>query len=457
MLSTPHPTSGGKHAIVIGGSMAGLLAARVLSDHYAEVTLLERDVIPALPQNRRGVPQGCHTHGLLASGRQILDALFPGISDTLIRAGAVTGDIVRDARWFHEGACLARVTSGLEGLLMTRPLLESVVRARVMALPNVRTRDNCAVERLAVTQDYHRVTGVQLHGETLSGDLTVDATGRGSHSPQWLESIGYHSPKEDRVEIALGYTTRFFRRNPQDLNGDVAVVIPPTPLGKKGGVMLAQEGNRWTVTLIAHFGNYAPGDLTGFIEFARGLPAPYIYDVIRNAEPLGEPASARFPASVRRRYESLERFPDGYLAFGDSISSFNPIYGQGMSAAALQAVELAKTLAEGSDNLARRFFARAAKVTDIPWSIAVGNDLRMPETVGPRNAGVKLINWYMTKLHRAAHHDPVPALAFHRVANLLAPPPSVMHPRVALRVLRANLAPALHPQAPAASMGAAAK
>jgi hypothetical protein len=179
--------------------------------------------------------------------------------------------------------------------------------------------------------------------------------------------------------------------------------------------------------------------LPGFIEYARTLPAPYIYEVVRKAEPISEPATARFPASLRRRYEKLDRFPDGYLVFGDAISSFNPIYGQGMSVSALQAVELAKELDSAAGNLGKRFFARASKVIDIPWSVAVGNDLRMPEAVGPRNAGIKFVNWYMSKLHKAAHHDAVPALAFHRVANLLAPPPSVMHPRVALRVLRGNV------------------
>lgn len=203
--------------------------------------------------------------------------------------------------------------------------------------------------------------------------------------------------------------------------------------------MVAQEGDRWTVTLIAHFGNYAPLDLPGFIEFSRTIPAPYIYDVIRNAEPLGEPASARFPASTRRRYEKLDRFPESYLVMGDSICSFNPIYGQGMSVAALESMELAQALSDTSDGLAGRLFARLAKVVDIPWAIAVGNDLRMPEAVGPRNAGVSFINWYMSKLNKAAHHDPVTALAFHKVANLLAPPPSVMHPKVAARVLWANL------------------
>jgi 2-polyprenyl-6-methoxyphenol hydroxylase-like FAD-dependent oxidoreductase len=300
------------------------------------------------------------------------------------------------------------------------------------------------------------VIGIKLSGQILSADLVVDATGRGSHSPQWLEAMGFPKPAEDRVEIALGYTTRLFRRSLTDLEGDGAAVIPPTPETKRAGVMLAQEGERWTVTLVSYFGNYAPTELDGFIEFARSLPAPYIYDVIRRAEPISEPASARFPASMRRRYERLDRFPDGFLVFGDAISSFNPMYGQGMSVAALEAMVLSETLAESSNDLGRRFFRRAAKVVDIPWDIVVGGDLRIPETIGPRSAGVSFVNWYMSKLHRAAHHDPVVALAFHKVGNLLAPPPSVMRPRIAARVLWGNLRPR-HKSSPAVeSMGATA-
>ncbi len=429
----------GSHAIVIGGSMAGLVAARVLADHYQKVTLMERDTFPPAGEQRRGVPQGRHTHGLLASGRQVLDTLFPGISETLLEGGAVSGDIAGSGRWFIEGACLTKFNSGLRGLLMTRPFLEGTVRKRVAAISNVEMRDNCEVQGVTSSPDRSTVTSVQLSGESVPADLVVDTTGRGSHSPQWIESLGYDKAPEERVEVALGYTTRFFRRRPEDLDGDVVVVIPPTPQGKRGGVMLAQEGDRWTVTLIAHFGNYAPGDLPGYIEFARTLPAPYIWEVIRHAEPLSEPASARFPASVRRRYEKLKRFPAGFLVFGDAISSFNPIYGQGMSVACLEAMELREALRSGTADLARRFFARASKVVDTPWSVAVGNDLRMPEATGPRNAGVNFVNWYMSKLYRAGHADPVPAMAFHRVGNLLAPPPSVMQPSVALRVLRGNL------------------
>jgi len=426
-----------EHAIVIGGSMAGLLAARVLADHYRQVTLLERDIFPLPGENRRGVPQGKHTHGLLASGRRVLDRLFPGISQELVDGGAESGDIVGRSRWFNEGGSHVQFSSGLDGLLMSRPFLEGKVGARVLALGNVQNRQNCVVDALTAAQG--RVTGVRAAGEDLTADLVVDATGRGSHSPQWLEAIGYEKAPEERVEVALGYASRFFRRKPSDLNGDMAVIIPPTPQGKRGGVMLAQEGDRWTVTLVSHSGNYAPIELEGFREYARTLPAPFIYEVVRNAEPMCDGATARFPASVRRRYERIECFPEGYLVFGDAISSFNPIYGQGMSVAALESIELDTTLREGTADLAKRFFARAAKVVDIPWSIAVGNDLRMPETVGPRNAGVNFINWYMEKLHKAAHTDQVSAMAFHRVANLLEPPPSVMKPRVAMHVLWANL------------------
>lgn len=428
-----------KHAIVMGGSMAGLLAARVLSDHYQQVTLIERDPFPAQPQQRRGVPQGRHTHGLLASGRSVLERFFPGITQALVNSGAHFGDIVADSRWFFEGACLARVPTDLKGLLLTRPMLEGAVRERVLAIPGITRRDNTAVEGLVASERSDRVAGVRAGGQTLAADLVVDATGRGSRTPQWLEAMGYEKPREEAVQIALGYTTRFFRRRTTDLEGDTAVIIPSTPDGKRGGVMLAQEGDRWTVTLFSHFGNYAPEDLPGFIEFARNLPAPYIHQVVQRAEPLGDAATTRFPASIRRRYEKLQRFPAGYLVFGDAMCSFNPIYGQGMSVAALEALELEKSLGANDCDLAKTFFRRAAKVVDIPWSIAAGNDLRMPEAIGPRTAGVRFVNWYMSKLHKAAHSDPVPALAFHRVGNLLAPPPSVMHPRVAVRVLWRNM------------------
>ncbi len=429
-----------KHAIVIGGSMGGLVTARVLFDRFEQVTLIDRDSFPEIGQHRRCVPQSVHTHGLLSSGRQILERFFPGLGSELIGRGAIEGDLSKDSRWFFEGGCLSKGVSGLSGLLLSRPLLEGMVRRRLLAISNVKAIENCVVEGVTASADQQRVTGVRLaNQETVPADLVVDSTGRASHSPAWLESLGYSKPQEERVEVGIGYTTRLFRRRLEHLNGDGAVVIPPTPEGKRGGVMLAQEGDRWTVTLISHFANYAPQDLAGFIDYSRTLPAAYIHEVISRTESLCTGATARFPASVRKRYEKLDRFPTGFLVIGDAICSFNPIYGQGMSVAAQQAVALEESLASTNGHLARDFFRRAAKVVDSPWSIAVGSDLRIPETVGPRNAGVSFINWYISKLHKAAHHDSQAAVAFLKVANLLAPPPSILYPRVAMRVLMGNL------------------
>ena len=428
-----------QHAIIIGGSIAGLLTARVLAEHCKHVTIVERDALPVSGEARHGVPQGRNTHGLLASGHKVLEILLPGITKELVFAGAVVGDILGDCRWFIEGACHARVTSGLAGVMLSRPFLEMIVRERVRQLPNIAFRENCTVSGLICEKC--RVTGVKTPEGVLAADLVIDAAGRGTHSPQWLEAMGFPKPEEERVEVGLNYTTRSFRRNPDDLDGDLAVVIPQTTTGKRGSVMLVQEGGLWKVSLIARFSPGAPADLASFIEFAKTLPAPYIYEIVRQAEPIGEAAIMRFPASVRRHYEKLRCFPDGYLVIGDALSSFNPVYGQGMSTAALEAMALQTVLRKGTEDLARRFFRRAAKVVDIPWSLATGNDLRMPETIGRRTFAVKALNAYIPKVHKAAHYDPAVALAFHKIGNLLAPPSSILAPQIALRVLWANLRP----------------
>lgn len=421
-------------AIVMGGSMAGLAAARVLSDHYLEVILVERDHLGEIPGHRRGVPQGRHTHGLLASGRNIWERFFPGLFEDLISAGAVTADISRDAHWCFEGGEHARCESGLEAVLVSRPLLEGMIRQRVRNLPNVLFWDGCQVKGLAASSDNSRVIGIRVEGGPLLADLVVDATGRGSRSPQWLAAMGFGAPKQERVGVNIGYATRHFRRARHHLNGALLASIAATPETRRSGIIVAQEGNRWAVSLNS-YGGQVPTELSAFIEFAKTLPAPYIYDVISQAEPIDEGQWARFPASVRNRYESMNRLPEGYLVLGDAICSFNPVYGQGMSVAALQAVELDKALRAHSTNLTRRFFAHTAKVVDIAWSTAAGNDLRIPGVVGPKTPMSRFLNWYMAELHVSAQSDPSMAIAFQNLTNLLAPPPSLLKPRLAARVL----------------------
>jgi 2-polyprenyl-6-methoxyphenol hydroxylase-like FAD-dependent oxidoreductase len=432
---------GRQRAIVIGGSMSGLLAARVLCDHFKEVVLFDRDVFPQAVECRRGVPQGQHAHALLSSGRVILDSFFPGLLGDLVDQGAIRAQYLK-VRWFDNGVYHTRF-DGLEGLLVSRPRLEGYVRERIVKLPNLQIKATHDVDSLIFDGD--RVAGARVNSarhhadEAVTADLVVDATGRGSQSPIWLDRAGFPRPKEEAIRVGLGYTTRIFRRKAEHLNGDLVTICPSAPPQRRGGVALAMEGDRWMVTLFGMLGDHPPTDAEGFTAFAKTLPAPDVHEVVSQAEPLTDPVPFKFPQSTRRHYEHTARFPEGYLVFGDALCSFNPIYGQGMSSAALQAAELQKCLVAGDAALAPRFFKAAASVVDAPWTMAVGGDLRYDEVEGQRTGMVKFVNWYIGKLHIAAAGDPKVALAFHRVANLLDPPPSLMQPSIALRILKGNL------------------
>jgi 2-polyprenyl-6-methoxyphenol hydroxylase-like FAD-dependent oxidoreductase len=428
--------------------MAGLLAARALADHFEQVTLLERDAFPPLGDGRRGVPQDRQLHGLMVRGREVVEDLFPGLTGELVALGAPLSDARARGRWFVRGGYhhRQRVGSGQETLMVSRPLLEGMVRARALALPNVRAIERCDALGLAATADGSRVTGVRVlrrqagsAEEVAPADLVIDASGRGSRAPAWLASLGYAPPAEEQVRVGLAYTSRFYRRAEGDLGGDHFAAVFAEPDARRAGVAIAQEGERWHVTLVGRLGEQPPTDERGFLAFARSLAAPDIYELITDAEPLTDPVPMRFPGSQRRRYERLARFPDGFLVTGDALCSFNPVYAQGMTVAALEALALGECLAAGPDELARRFFRRAGAAVDVAWRVSVGGDLRFPEVEGERTPMLRFINWYLGKLHVAAHADPVVAVAFQKVVNMLAPPPSVLHPRVAWRVLRANL------------------
>ncbi len=435
-----------QHAIVIGASMGGLLAARALTDYYQQVTVLERDVFPVPGENRKGVPQGRHAHGLLARGREVLEQLFPGFTQELEAQGALATDILQQLHWFANGGYLSKTKSELNGLFVSRPLLEAWIRQRLLLLPNVQALENCDVLGLVTTADPVQVTGVRFiqrnEGNTeeiLKADLVVDTTGRNSRTPMWLEALGYEKPLEEKVKVNVCYTTRMYRRQPEHLQGDLGAVIEPSQPNWRGGVILAQENSHWIVSIAGYMGDHTPMDEQGFLEFAKSISAQDIYEVIKNAEPLSELLNYQFSSSQRRHYEQLKRFPEGYLVFGDAISSFNPIYGQGMTVAAVEALALQDCLGQGVDHLAPRFFKAASKIVDIPWSIAVGGDFRIPQVEGKPTPMVRFLNWYRCKLQIAARRDPVLAIAFLKVVNLMAAPSSLIQPQIALRVLLGNI------------------
>ena len=439
----------GKHAIVIGASMGGLLAARALTEHYDVVTLVERDELPDADEPRKGVPQGRHTHGLLARGREVIEQLFPGLREELVRRGALSGDVADDVLWFNYGCYLMNAPSKLAGLLLSRPMLEAGVRRRLLQLANVRLRERCDVVAPIFDRERGRVTGVRVKprgdakdADVIEADLVVDASGRGSQSPAWLAALGYARPREETVKVGIGYMTRLFRRRPAELHGKTAAIIAACEPDWRFGAILAQEGDRWTVSLGGYLGDQVPGDESGYLEFARSLPTPEIYDVIASAEPLSPIIPYQFGANLRRHYEELVQFPEGYLVYGDAMCSFNPVYGQGMTTACLESLALRDCLAAGPQQLAKRFFRAASRLIDIPWQIAVGSDLQHPRVEGKRPAQVRFVNWYIGNLFRAAQHDVTLAASFLEVANLMRQPSTLLDPRIALRVWRGNRAPA---------------
>lgn len=455
-MNSQHP----QQAIVIGGSLGGLLIARVLSNHFTQATILERDAVGAQPEARKGQPQARHLHGLLATGLDVMTRYFPDLPQALRDGGVMMADFAESMNWYSYGGYRKRFHMGVMATTMSRPLLEALVRQRVLALPNVKLMDNCGVNQLLSTPDRQRVIGVRVeqrgegnHLQDLHADLVVDCSGRGSRTPQWLAELGYDAPPVSEVKVNVGYATRLYRRLPSDPRGQMwTLITPEAPHERHFGAAFPIEGERWIVSLGGWHGDHPPTDEAGFLAFARALPAPDVYDIISQAEPISEIMSIKFPHSVRRHYEKLRRFPAGFLVAGDAVSSFNPTYGQGMTSAALQAAQLDRLLQKQTlqEKLVAAFFQQAASVVDIPWQLAVGEDFRFPQTSGPKPAGIDFINRYVAKMHRATLHDAVVGEAFLKVMNLMAPPPSLFHPRILWRVLRGkqpdlNQSPAVQP------------
>jgi 2-polyprenyl-6-methoxyphenol hydroxylase-like FAD-dependent oxidoreductase len=319
------------------------------------------------------------------------------------------------------------------------------VRARVLALRNVQLCQECDVLGFVTGEHGQRIEGIRsiarragASEEIHRADLVIDASGRGSRTPAWLEALGYAKPEVELVPVDMWYSTRLYEREPEHLNGHLIANIAPTPENLRGSGMLAQEGNRWIVTVAGYFGNKPPTDARGYLEFARMLPAPDVYETIRSATPLSDPVAYHFPANQRRHYERLDRFPAGLLVMGDAVCSFTPIYGQGMTVSALEAMALREHLRHGNGP-ARGFFQHISRIVAVAWMIAAGGDEKLAGTTKRTNAFVRFIDQYMSRLIVAAHTDPVVAMAFMNFGGFLSPPASLLKPSIALRVLRAGL------------------
>lgn len=437
-------------AVVIGGSIAGLLSARVLSDHFEKVIILERDPLPEGPEARKSAPQARHIHAVLEAGLKALDSLFPGLLQELVHEGADLVDLARDAAWLQSGSWKPRYEGGPQSILVSRPFLEWKVRGRVTALPNVEVRQGYGVEELLTDAARKRVTGVKVKGpegeQTLEGELVVDASGRGSRAPHWLEALGYGRPEEEQVGIDLGYTSRLYERPAGFDDWKILVVNGRAPEARRAGFISNVEGGRWIVSLNGYFGDHAPTDDAGFLEFARGLPTPHLYEYIRQAKPLTAPVSYKIPTSRWMHYEKMARFPEGFVLLGDTVCALNPVFGQGMTVVGLAAkllgehVARARTSSGGlHQGLARSFQKELSKIIGLCWFLTTTMDLAHPETRGKRPFGLKALLWSVQNMIDLTSQDVESCRAFYDVLHMRKGVEGLLQPGFVAALMSYNL------------------
>ncbi len=434
------------HAIVIGGSMAGLLAARLLAEHFERVTIIDRDTFPGGPGPRKGLPQARHVHVLLWSGQQCLERLFPGLQDALAAAQAPPVDWTGDARMHSFGAWAPRYRSGYLMHPCSRDLLEWHIRGRVSEFPQVRLLEGCEAVDLLSDAARRRITGVRLRDRDRPGheqgelhaDLVVDASGRESRTPAWLEALGYPAPPETLVDSFLGYATRLYQRPTGFDEWSMLLIRPGAEASYRGGVIVPVEGGRWMVTLAGVGGDYPPTDEPGFLEFARSLAVPDLYRALQAAEPLGAISGYRKTQNRWRRYERLRRFPENLALVGDAVCAFNPIYGQGMSVAALEALALGQCLSDypGLNGLGRAAQKKIAGLIAGPWLLATGEDYRYPATAGvQRTALTRLVHRYIDRVMILSNRDRQVFSAYFEIGQLVRPVSAFFAPHILLKVL----------------------
>ncbi|HLX38213.1 MAG TPA: FAD-dependent monooxygenase [Candidatus Binataceae bacterium] len=444
------------HAIVIGGSMAGMCAARILSDHFAKVTIVDRDHYPDGAFERSGVPQSRHVHVLLARGRLELENLFPGFEETVLSRGALNTDFGWDFAALRVNGWAPREVYGIKLLHASRVLLEAVVRELLRKRhANIGFIEGTRITGFIVNENHSRVLGVKTissddratTGE-LRADLIVDASGRSSKAPSWLREIGLPAPEEIVVDSHSGYASRWFNaptpeRRPKEWWWKAAWVDPKVPENPYAGVLFPVENNRWVITVAGAGKHYPPTDEAGYTAILNNLRSPLIAEAIKLAEPISEVYAARSMANRWRRYDKWPARLDGFLATGDAACAFNPVYGQGMTTGALSALALRDVIVKyGLEHaeLPRKFQSALADLQKAPWGMATGVDFTVPGVTGQRPLANRIIDPIFGTILQYSAEDPVVRMAVGRVLHMLRPPSDLFAPallgRAALNVVR---------------------
>lgn len=427
------------HAIVIGGSTAGILSARVLADHYERVTIVEHDPFPDGSSPRKGVPQGKHLHVLLMRGRLILEHFFPGITTELVKSGAIALDVTQDLAWLTPAGWAVRFPSDLAILGCSRDVVDWQLLKRLGAHSGVRFLERHVACGLTGTRS--RVTGVTLKPldrasvENWKADIVVDASGRASRTPQWLEGLGVPRVEEEVVDAYLGYSSRMFRRESDFLRDDWrALYLQPAPPDRpRGGAIFPVENGRWVVTLIGGNKDYPPHNEQGFMSFAERVGDPVFLEILKTLKPVSPISTFRATGNRMRHFERVKPWPEGIAILGDAACAFNPVYAQGVTMAALGAQTLSDWLRSPEK---ASFQEMLAHVNEVPWLLATSEDFRYEHTKGlyPGQT-TRLLHNYVDRVVALSTREVKVRRRFAEVLHLLKPVTSLFEPRILLKVL----------------------
>ncbi|MFJ5036146.1 FAD-dependent oxidoreductase [Streptomyces sp. NPDC088560] len=453
-------TSRWGHAIVVGAGFGGLLAARVLSDYFERVTVLEQDFVTVNTGQRSGVPQARHVHALLARGSIIVEELFPGVSEELAAMGAPVFDLAQHGRVLLPTGWAPRFPIGLPIQTFTRVALEQCLRQRVMQLRGVTITSGFRVTGLLLSISPGRKTvdgvrgrfrdspanpGIAGQEEVFEADLVVNASGKTSALRTWLTEAGIRPPSPRIVEGNLSYSSRCYSMPQKSSDSDWRTTAELTyaPTIRCGGVINEVEGRRWLVTLIGADGEKTPVDENGFLEYVRTLRNPLFAQCVENAVPIGPIYRAVKLNNSWTPYHRMWRWPDRLVCVGDAICTLNPVYGQGMTVAAVQVKALRGCLEKHRERgelagMARKFQKSAARATRIPWIMATSSDLAWTSRKN-RPVFARLTHWYFDRLLDVMPVDSPTYQRFSLTAQALRGPAGLAHPHTIVKILRLSL------------------
>jgi 2-polyprenyl-6-methoxyphenol hydroxylase-like FAD-dependent oxidoreductase len=429
-------------AIIIGGGISGKLVARVLSDFYKEVVILERDHEPVGPSPRKGAPQGEHLHALLHAGEYGLEELFPGITEDFYGSGAVKINSTLDLAWFHHGVWKLRYDGKYSTTLQTRPHLEWHIEQYINKIPNVVCQYNQVVQDFLFNEAKNRIIGVRLKDKSLKADLVVDASGVSSLSSNWLDKRQIAVPSE-KVEINLSYISKQFQLSEKkDRDWKIKLVYPNPPHEQIGGTISKVEDNRYIVTLMGYHnainGKEVLKSDESFVELAKKLPKQDIYIEIEKATPISKTSIYRVPHIIWRRFDKLENLPSGLLLIGDTFCRIDPVFGQGMSIAVLETLALKKLLQKHHrelDKVPTAFHKKAGNIIGPIWNMVITEDFRYSATRGKKPFGLSIQQWYAKNIFLLSSQNQDVYDSFIKVMNLVRPITSLMKPSILKVVL----------------------